>query len=830
MPNGTPFTTNFKTNNGTDLGDIFVEKECLLNLYPDIYNNYIKDIEGHIWGDGANSGGAPVETCYTVPCRTFFNGTDWKSVSTGLNTLSGNNFVVVKNDGTLWSWGANSYGRFGNNSVGETSSSPVQTISGGSNWKFVTTSGWTGTVAAIKTDGTLWLWGSGAYGILGNNDISNQCSPVQTLTAGTWKTISLGSGSAAAIKSDGTLWTWGNNSGGKLGDNSTTCRSSPVQTSSGGTTWCAASFGRCHLMALKSDNTLWTVGCGLCGSLGDNILLSSRSQPVQISGTTWCFISAGNCLSAAVKTDGTLWTWGTNNPVGQLGINTSIGSRCSPVQTSSGGTTWKKVFLGSQNSVFAVKSDLSLWTWGCNQFGKLGIGDTSNRSCPVKISNGWTDISAGELTTIGIRSQELYLCNVTNIRFTDSSGQSYDLDDVYVRTCCYSEAGVWVWGNNFKCRLSISDGVARSSPIQSANLNSNDWKIIVSDKTTYTGSGNFGGGGAGIKTDGTLWLWGSEAFGKLGNGICQDNTPFKVSPVQTISQGTWKQVSRGDHTTGGIKTDGTLWMWGLNISGIIGNLTNLDGGGSALSFCSPVQTVAQGTNWCQISVWGHAGAIKQDGTLWLWGDNFDGQLGVGTSGTNTSKSSPVQTISQGNNWCQISVGFAHTVATKTDGSLWVWGCNRCGRLGDGTTINKSSPVQTISQGNNWKTVSAGYLTTAAIKTDSSLWMWGSNSNGELANNSVNARSSPIQVGTDTVWRDISLGPTATGIGGSIGTMAASIKHDGTLWTWGLNQCGVLGDTQTVCRSSPAQTLVGGNNWKSVSAGTGVFALRDHQNC
>jgi YD repeat-containing protein len=387
--------------------------------------------------------------------------------------------------------------------------------------------------------------------------------------------------------------------------------------------------------------------------------------------------------------------------------------------------------------------------------------------------------------------------------------KSYLIDRYPELADTFKQAGLWNWGYNGYGNL--GDGtVGTSGGGFTDNSKSSPIQTIAGGtnwKQVSEGYFNIGG----IKTDGTLWIWGYSTSGQLGHNVAPPATDWAgvSSPIQTVAGGTnWKQLSVGSSISA-IKTDGTLWMWGVNLYGSVGDNT-------ITNRSSPVQTVSGGTNWKEVSS-GNSNvvAIKTDGTLWTWGYNEQGQLG---DGTDVNKSSPVQTVAGGTNWKQVSTGGSSVGAIKTDGTLWMWGNNNAGQSGDNTIVNKSSPVQTVAGGSNWKQVSSRNFC-GAIKTDGALWVWGLNSNGQLGDGTIVNKSSPVQtVAGGTNWKQVS----------SSGSNAAAIKTDGTLWTWGYNGDGQLGTNNRTDRSSPVQTVTGGTNWKQVSA-TGsltMAAIRD----
>jgi len=290
---------------------------------------------------------------------------------------------------------------------------------------------------------------------------------------------------------------------------------------------------------------------------------------------------------------------------------------------------------------------------------------------------------------------------------------------------------LWDFGNNQYGQLGVGNRTNRSSPVQVGNIT--DWSLI--------GGGEFHS--LAIKTDRTLWAWGRNSYGQLGQG----NRTHRSSPVQVGSLTDWRYISAGGKEfTLAIKTDGTLWSWGKNTHGELGQ-------GNRTYRSSPVQ-VGSLTDWKYISAGEeYSLAIKTDGTLWSWGINTHGQLGVGNR---THRSSPVQ-VGSLTDWRYISDGGGwHTLATKTDGTLWSWGRNSYGGLGLNDKTHRSSPVQ-VGSLTNWENISTGDTHSISTKTDGTLWSWGENAKGQLGLGNITNRSSPVQVGNITDWYNLDAG-------------------------------------------------------------------------
>jgi len=306
---------------------------------------------------------------------------------------------------------------------------------------------------------------------------------------------------------------------------------------------------------------------------------------------------------------------------------------------------------------------------------------------------------------------------------------------------------LWSWGQNTNGQLGKDDTISRSSPAQVGALAT--WSQIAGGEAHSLAR----------KTDGTLWSWGNNYNpGQLGLG----DTIRRSSPVQVGTLATWTSVACGNTHTLAIKTDGTLWAWGEN-----GNYQL--GLGSYADKSSPVQ-VGTLVTWSQVAGGnGHSLAVKTDSTLWSWGKNTTGQLGQANI---AYRSVPTQ-VGTLATWASVAGGAAHTLALKTDGTLWSWGNNyNPGQLGLGDTIRRSSPVQ-VGTLATWSSVAGGGLHSLARKTDGTLWAWGSGNNGKLglSDSGNEPRSSPVQVGTLTTWSTVSAGQEGS----------YAIQTNGTLW-------------------------------------------------
>jgi alpha-tubulin suppressor-like RCC1 family protein len=724
-----------------------------------------------MWGRG-DSGqlGLGSATNRSSPVQVGTSKT-WTQVSAGFAQT-----LAVNSLGELWSWGLNTDGKLG---LGDTvsRSSPTQ-VGALTNWAIPSINGYSS--MCIKTDDTLWTWGLNSSGQLGTGNTIDRSSPVQVGT--NWAVVKGGSYAnkmVLAIAKDGKLFSWGYGAQGTLGLGDTANRSSPTQVGLL-TDWKTLAVNQQFAACVKTDGKLFTWGSNYRGQLGHGNTIN-LSSPVQVGALTdWATPSCAGSYPASmqcVKTDGTLWTWGFNT-AGQLGLG-NLTNYSSPKQV--GALTDWAIPAGGSAQVMCSKTDNTIWAWGYGSNGQLGQGNTISRSSPVQVgtSDNWLSISSGTGFSSAIKEGP----NVPPVNLTVPvvSGLAEDGETLT------STTGTWdkdPYSFTFQWQRGTSNiGGATSSTyvIQAADVGSTLRCVVTATNGIGSTPANSANTAVVIATANKLYSWGTNSSGTLGLFA---NTSAKSSPVQVSSAG-WAIPALSNGGTVATKTNGTIFTWGIGTSGA-------NGQGNTANLSSPVQVGAL-TDWSKPTRGGPNNfrgsilCVKTNGQLWAWGFNeYFGQLGIGTT---TNRSSPVQ-VGVSTDWANISGGRYGTLGVKTGGTLF--GAGYGGALGgaSGTTFSQVGAL------NSWSKSQIFDGHSIHVKTDNTLWTMGQNASGQLGNNTVTGNASPIQIG-GAVW-------ATPIIGGTIDAFSACIRTDGTLWTWGKNNQGQLGLGDIVDRSSPVQ--------------------------
>lgn len=293
-----------------------------------------------------------------------------------------------------------------------------------------------------------------------------------------------------------------------------------------------------------------------------------------------------------------------------------------------------------------------------------------------------------------------------------------------------------------------------------------------------------------LMSDGSCWCWGSNNNGQLGD----NTTTNKSVPTSVVGAHSFIQISAGGgnnwNFSGGLKADGSVWTWGMN------NVYQL-GDDTAASKSSPVSVVGN-HSFIKLCMGHYNGAgLKSDGSVWAWGYGPYGAVG---DNTGASRSSPTKVVGE-HSFVDLAGGAANFMAIKSDGTIWGWGMNDSGQLGDNSITNRLSPVSVV--GNHSFTAIAFKCSLSmfcALKSDGTVWTWGTNAQGNLADGTTVSKSSPVSViGNHSFVK----------IAGNI-----ALKADGTAWTWGYNASGQLGDNSITNRTSPV-AVVGGHSFTAV---------------
>ncbi len=610
---------------------------------------------------------------------------------------------AIRSDGSLWCWGHGAAGALGDGSVLD-SPSPVQ-VGSSTDWSMVAAAD--DSTCGIRSDGTLWCWGKAIVN-----------APLEVGAETTWARVAVASGYACATRVDGTLWCWG-----QLPP-SATVAAMPAQVGTD-TTWAAVATSDDHVCGTRNDGTAWCFGNDGTGQLGNGSLVN-RPEPVQvISDLEWFVASTGPLASCGIATDRSLWCWGAP-------------AHASPHETyptKVDDSAWAAVAVGD-SVVCAIKVDDTLWCWGRNDTGALGDPSLASTTAPVQVGteSTWVELSTALTETCARRSDDTVAC----------------------------------WGANALGDLGYGRAGQRLVPSPIASTAT--WTVIAAS-TQHT---------CAVATDGGLWCWGVDDWGQLGIAGAD---PGAVEVPAHVGSNAWTAVATGNRDSCAIRDDGTLWCWGANVYGTLGDGTNT-------SENIPIQ-VGAATGWTSVAAEEfHTCATRGDGTLWCWGYNHDGELG---DGTNDESSTPVQ-VGADRAWRGVVVGNAFTCAIAGDGMLWCWG----NALAYPAMVPQQVGVAT------WASIAAGREHLCGVQPDGSLWCWGDNGAGQLGIDPAIVREiAPTQVGTATTWRSVAAG----------GDRTCATQLDDSLWCWGTGSAGI-GDGTFAPHATPE--LIG--TAKSITVG------------
>jgi alpha-tubulin suppressor-like RCC1 family protein len=367
----------------------------------------------------------------------------------------------------------------------------------------------------------------------------------------------------------------------------------------------------------------------------------------------------------------------------------SAGGDVSPMDT---GQVWQTAASGALHTC-GVRLDHSLWCWGYNDEGQLGLGDLVTRRTPTQVGSDadWLTVATGYFHTCGIRVDHT----------------------------------LWCWGYNEYSQLGLGDESGRLVLTPTQVGSATEW-AGVSPGNWHT---------CAVKTDHTLWCWGANGSGELGIGWDGGEHP----PTRVGSDADWADVEAGSFYTCGLKLDASLWCWGGNPHGELGMGDTWNGYRTPTRVASPSTwtAVRVSTDWWPLN---HTCGLRSDGTMWCWGWNRQGQVG---SGDRVQRLSPSQ-VGPAKDWRKLTVGADFACGIRAGQSLWCWGGNRDRQLGLGGTHSHSVPKQT-GKAIHWASVQGGLYHACGVGTGHALWCWGNNAYGQLGLGDLQYAGRPTRV-------------------------------------------------------------------------------------
>ena len=642
---------------------------------------------------------------------------------------------------------------------------------------------------ALTTNGVVKCWGANAWGQLGDGTTSGRLTAVETVgLGGVVATLSAGAYHTCALTTEGGVKCWGNNVYGQLGDGTQIHRSTPVDVTGLTNGVVSIAAGEEHTCALTKESGMKCWGRNASGRLGDGTT-QQRSTPVSVVGLSSGVsgISAGGPHTCAVLISGGAKCWGSNQ-FGQLGDGTTS-DRLTPASVIGLEHPIRRVVGGFAHSC-AVNSSGGVKCWGNNTWGQLGNGSSLAQLVPVNVlglPGPASGLTAGAIHTCVTSREGGVQCWGANQFGGLGDGTTIDrLAPVHVAGLAGAVSRLSA-GEAHTCALTPAGGVKCTGHNQSGSLGdgtTTDRLVPVDVSGLPSGVASVATGGfhtCAVTTSGGLKCWGLNTHRQLGDGTTVN---FQTLPVNVpgLASGVASAAAGATHTCivtnlGGVK------CWGGNASGQLGDGTTVDRPTpvDVLGLTSGVTHVAAAAS--------HSCALMSGGGVKCWGGNSFGQIGDGTT---TSALTPTDVFGFQSGATGISVGTAHTCAANTAGGLKCWGRNEYGELGDGTTTNRSMPVDVSGLDSSVASGGGGYFHHCAVVAGGAK-CWGFSQSGQLGDGTFAQRLTPVDV---------------LGLAGGVARLAAGIMHtcalkaDGGVKCWGNNGQGRLGDGTAIARTSP----------------------------
>lgn len=731
--------------------------------------------------------------------------------------------LALGTDGVVYAWGSNSHGELGN---GDPASSALPTpVTMPANTTVVSLAAGYFDSFAVTSTGAVYAWGYGGQGELGTGNANDATSPTLLhLPSGAAVTsVSAGYAHTLALTSTGAVYAWGANSAGQLGDGTLNPEQSPVKVQvPSGITMKMVTAGWGHSAALSSTGSVYTWGANNRGQLGlPARQFSVLPLPVDLGGAKAASVSAGYQHSVATLSDGSALAWGDNS-YGQLGAGksaTTLPSTVTPVPVQLGSAHVTSVAAGFAHTLLLSDNGVALAT-GDNHYGELGTGDHgAGTSSPVAVAlpAGSTAFavatSSYSLTSFVLVPPVPTATTVTTTSTTVTRGQSVTFTATVAPnsgdgtvTFTSGDANTPLPGCvNLPVHAVIAAGYRATCSTAALPVGTTAISASYSGGAQYTASdATLAGGQQVTAVSGVATAWGGNGSGQLGDG----SKTVRTAPVAvSFPPGTQVvQLAAGSNHALAILSDGSVYAWGDNTYGELGDGTNN-------SAKAPVP-VTLPTGVVPVSV--AAGALTSallasDGTLYSWGLNNVGQLGNGST-TDALVPTPVD-LPPATVVTAVALGAAHLLALTSTGAVYSAGGNTAGQLGTNSVSPTATPVPVhLPAGVSVAGVSAGQGHSLAVTSDGAVLAWGDNSHGQLGTGTNNPATVPV--------------PTSLPSGGKVTAVSAGANHslalaaDGTVLAWGANDSGQLGVGTNQDGTAPvAVTLPAGAQITAIGAGS-----------